>query len=349
MGFSPDLRILADAKRATRSQREELFRETSMDMLQRWILGAAWTLKPSRAIGLPALAQMWLTDLAVGDRRLPDPRQALTRPPGLCGIVHDLSVPTLVEAHRRGLFTFAHFGPLKWMSPPERCVLNFEDFHMSKRLRSRLRQSRFRVTFDRDFERVIKACAGRRSGKWHLTWITPQIMHAYCDLHDAGYAHSFEVWNADGALVGGGYGMAVGGAFTIESQFTLESNTSKIGFAVLNWHLAKWGFLLNDNKGPTRNTLEMGFEVVPRAVFHSRLAEAARMPDRRGKWEAEAELPTVAQWQPAIDTTASDAMPPSPPLAPRSDRSRTGAALLPVVGMLGSERMALAEAFCALL
>ena len=168
------------------------------------------------------------------------------------------------------------------MSPPERCVLAFDDFHMSKRLRSRLRQDRYRVTFDRDFDGVIKACAGRREGKWHLTWITPQIMHAYSDLHDAGYAHSFEVWNGDGELVGGGYGVAVGGAFTIESQFTRESHTSKIGFAVLNWHLAHWGFLLNDNKGPTRNSLEMGFRVVPRAEFLARLAEAMRMPDRRG-------------------------------------------------------------------
>ena len=222
-------------------------------------------------------------------------------PPGLCGFVHDLSVGTLVEAHRRGLFTFAHFGPLKWMAPPERCVLDFADFHMSKRLRSRLRQNRFRVTFDRDFDGVIKACAGRRDGKWHLTWITPQIMRAYRDLHDAGYAHSFEVWNSDGALVGGGYGVAVGGAFTIESQFTRESHTSKIGFAMLNWHLAKWGFLLNDNKGPTQNTLEMGFEVVPRAEYQARLAEAMRLPDRRGKWEVETDLATVAQWNPSAD------------------------------------------------
>ncbi len=349
MGLPTDLQILGQARYATQSRREALFRETPFQTLQRWVLGTAWTLKPSRVTGLPALAQMWLADLAAKDGRLPDPRQALSKPPGLCGIVHDLSVPTLVEAYRRGLFTFAHLGPLKWMSPPERCVLSFDDFHMSKRLRARLRQSRFRVTFDRDFECVIKSCAGRRNGKWHLTWITPRIMHAYCNLHDAGYAHSFEVWNADGALVGGGYGVAVGGAFTIESQFSLESNTSKIGFAVLNWHLAKWGFLLNDNKGPTRNTLEMGFEVVPRAAFHDRLAEAVRLPDRRCPWEAEADLPTVAQWRPAVDAAASDTVPPAPTVTPMPDPVRVGAALLPVVGALGSDRMALAEAFCALL
>jgi leucyl/phenylalanyl-tRNA---protein transferase len=324
------------------AERAALFKETAVETLQRWILGTAWALRPPRISGLPALGRIWLSDLAHPRRALPRPEDALRNPPGLCGFVHDLSVETLTEAHRRGLFTFAHFGPLKWMAPPERCVLDFADFHMSKRLRSRLRQNRFRVTFDRAFERVIKACAGRRDGKWHLTWITPQIMHAYSDLHDAGYAHSFEVWNTDGDLVGGGYGVAVGGAFTIESQFTHESHTSKIGFAMLNWHLAKWGFVLNDNKGPTQNTIEMGFKVVPRAEYSARLAQAMRLPDRRGRWEAEADLMTVAQWQPAQETDAQR-QPSVRQLAP------VGAILAPVVGAIGSERLALAEAVCAML
>ena len=349
-GCSPDLRILAEAKRATRSRREVLFRETPFEMMQRWILGTAWTLKPSRAIGLPALAQMWLADLAATDRRLPDPRQALNKPPGLCGIVHDLSVPTLVEAHRRGLFTFAHFGPLKWMSPPERCVLSFDDFHMSKRLRSRLRQSRFRVTFDRDFERVIKACAGRRNGKWHLTWITPQIMHAYCDLHDAGYAHSFEVWNADGALVGGGYGVAVGGAFTIESQFTLRVQYLQDRIRRAQLASGEMGLPAQRQQGTNpqhpRNGLRGGAaRGVPRAGWPRRCAfptGAANgrprpicRPSRNGGRHLTRRRRTRCRrrrhW--------------------RHNRTRreSGAALLPVVGTLGSDRIALAEAFCALL
>ena len=93
----------------------------------------------------------------------------------------------------------------------------------ARRLRRLMRQGRYRVTFDRDFEGVIKACAGRRPGKWQVTWITPRIMHAYAELHDAGYAHSFEVWNSDGELVGGGYGVALGGAFITELQFARES------------------------------------------------------------------------------------------------------------------------------
>ena len=132
---------------------------------------------------------------------------------------------------------------------------------------------------------MIKACAGRRDGRWHLTWITPQIMRAYCDLHDAGYAHSFEVWNNDGELVGGGYGVAVGGAFTIESQFTLESHTSKIGFAVLNWHLAKWGFLLNDNKDrrATRSTWDSRWSRGPNSRRVSRRRCGCRTGAENGR------------------------------------------------------------------
>ena len=130
----------------------------------------------------------------------------------------------------------------------------------------------------------------------------------------------------------GGYGVAVGGAFTIESQFTRELHTSKIGFAVLNWHLARWGFVLNDNKGPTRNTIEMGFEVVSRAEYRSRLAGAMRRPDRCGKWTAEADLQTVAQWQPVVDTTQQDTRE-----FPVARSVRVGALLAPVVGALGSD------------
>jgi leucyl/phenylalanyl-tRNA--protein transferase len=325
-------------------RREALFREAPLDTLKRWMLGAAWTLKPRRAADIPALGRMWVADLVARDRAVPDPNQA-HGPHGLCGIARDLSVPTLIEAHRRGLYPFAHIGPQKWWSPAQRCVLAFEDFHMPKRLRARLRQDRFRVTFDRDFESVIKACAGRRDGKWHLTWITPTIMRAYCDLHDAGYAHSYEVWNADGALVGGGYGVAVGGAFTIESQFTRESHTSKIGFSVLNWHLAKWGSVLNDNKGPTRNTLEMGFELVPRAVFQARLIEARRVPDRCGRWQVEADLPTVAQWQPS-PAQSDEETTEAPRIHGRS--ARVGAIMVPVAGFC-SERIAIAESICAIL
>lgn len=116
---------------------------------------------------------------------------------------------------------------------------------------------------------------------------------------------------------------------------------------MLNWHLAKWGFLLNDNKSPTRNTLDMGFEVVPRTTFHERLSQAVRRPDRRGRWQVEADLSTVAQWQPSLG--AANASPQSAqPNYVNVGTARVGAILMPVAGRC-SERLALAESFCALL
>src|SRR5262245_8287081 len=109
-------------------RRTALFQETFSGQLERWGLGLVWPLKPQRISGLPALAGLWLRDLIAPDHELPDPERPLNAA-GLCGIVHDLSVATLVEAYRRGLFTFAHVGPLKWVSPPARCVLFFDEIH----------------------------------------------------------------------------------------------------------------------------------------------------------------------------------------------------------------------------
>ena len=278
--------------------RAALFAETPAERLERWALGTAWALKPERIHTVPALAKLWASDLVAAGRELPDPLAAPDDHGGLCGIVHDFSVPTLVEAYSRGLYAFAHFGPLKWFCPPERCVLFLDEMHVGKTLRKLLRQQRYRVTFDRDFEGVIKACAGRREGKWHVTWITPRIMRAFADLYDAGYVHSFEVWNPEGALVGGGYGVALGGVFFTESQFSLERDTSKFGFTVLNWHLAQWGFTLNDGKLPTPTILPMGFRNIPRAEFVARLRADVPRIGKPGRWQVETDLATVAAWQP---------------------------------------------------
>ena len=285
-------------------RRDALFRESARDRLERWALGTAWALHPSRIGNLPALARLWTADLVRPSRDLPDPERTLNRA-GLLGMVHGLSAPTLVDAYRQGMFTHAHFGPLKWYSPDERCVLFFDELHIARSLRRLMRKSRYTVSFDRDFEQVIKACAGRREGKWHVTWITPRIMRAYADMFDAGHVHSFEVWNESGALVGGGYGVAIGRAFFTESQFSLEANTSKLGFTVLNWHLAKWGYALNDGKWMTPTIREMGFRMIARGEFRRRLAAAAHGGGKAGRWRTEADSGTVAEWQPGDGVPAA--------------------------------------------
>ena len=289
---------------AAGDRRATLFRETAMERLERWALGLAWPLTRDRIGGLPALARLWLADMIAPDDGLPDPERTLNAA-GLCGMVHGLSVDVLVAAYEQGLFTFAHVGPLKWVSPCERCALFFDEMHIAKKLRRQMRQGRYMVTFDRDFEGVIKGCAGRRDGKWHVTWITPRIMRAYADLFDAGFVHSFEVWNEAGALVGGGYGVALGRVFFTESQFSREPNTSKIGFTVLNWHLAKWGFRFNDGKWPTPTILDMGFRPIRRRRFLGELARAMRRPGNDRPWTVEEDLKTIAAWDQGLASAAS--------------------------------------------
>ncbi len=298
MAFETQRMSMPAAPSARAAERAALFRESVPAMLERWALGLAWGLAPTRIRGVPNLLRLCARELLAPDYALPDPERALAQPPGLAGIAHELSQPTLLAAYRRGIYPLAHAGPLKWWSPPRRSILFYNDFHIAKRLRRQMRQGHYTVTFDRDFERVIAACAGHRAGRWHLTWITPRIMRAYADLFDAGFAHSFEVWNERGELAGGGYGVAVGNAFATESQFSHEANTSKIGFAVLNWHLARWGFAFNDGKLMTPTCQDMGFREVPRREFLARLAQAESAPGRHGRWQVEADVAIVANWQP---------------------------------------------------
>jgi leucyl/phenylalanyl-tRNA--protein transferase len=286
------------AANAAADRRAALFRESAADIAERWMLAAARALKPSRLGAIPGFAKVYFEELLSPNYALPDPERALNNPPGLAGLVHgDLTLPTLLSAYSRGLYPLAHVAPLKWWSPPQRSALLFADMHISKNLGKTMRQHRYSVTFDRDIERVIAACAGRRKGRWHLTWITPQMMRLYAQAYDAGHVHSFEVWNERGDLVGGGYGIGYGAGFTSESQFTIESNAARIGMTVLNWHLAKWGYRFNDGKliGPLWTS--MGFHEMPRAEFLTRVEDAARAPGKPGRWQVEDDIDTISRWR----------------------------------------------------
>lgn len=282
------------------ARRAALFRETPFEIAERIALGMAWSLQPKRLGVLPGLARVWLRDTFAGADALPDPGTA-----GIAGIARDLSVPTMLAAYRRTLYPWAHVGPVKWLSTAARCVLFFDELHIAKRLRRQMRQNEYTVTFDRDFEGVLKACAERRPGRWHLTWLRPKLMHAFADLYDAGHAHSFEVWNKDGALVGGGFGVAVNGVFFTESQFSRESNTSKMGFTLLNWHLAKWGFRLNDGKDPTPTIDGMNFRMIPRAELQAALDAGSMETCRPGRWKCETDLKSIAEWKPEAAKVAT--------------------------------------------
>jgi leucyl/phenylalanyl-tRNA--protein transferase len=297
LAFETERLHLPVAASGRAARRASLFRESPPQTAGRWALGIAWSLMPARIGGIPTLLKLCFDEFLAPDYALPDPERALANPPGLAGIVHDFTMPTLLAAYRRGLYPLAHLAPLKWWSPPRRSLLFFDEFHMAKRLRRQMRQGHYTVSFDRDFEGVIASCARRQSAHGHLTWITPKVMRAYAELFDAGFVHSFEVWNDKGQLAGGGYGVAIGGAFVTESQFSREPNTSKIGFSVLNWHLARWGFAFNDGKLMTPTCKDMGFREIPRRDFLERLAAAERRPGHAGRWQVEADTMTVADWR----------------------------------------------------
>jgi leucyl/phenylalanyl-tRNA--protein transferase len=275
--------------------------------LRTWLLGALWSLKPPRLYGVPGtLALLGKYYAGLGPRRgeLPDPGRALRHPDGLAGICTELSVPTLKTAYAKGLYPFAHIGPQKWWSPKERMVLFIEDFHIERNLRRRLKQKEFSVTFDRDFDAVIHACAQPRAGRLPLTWIRDDIVEAYARAHHAGIAHSVEVWDEEGNLVGGAYGLAIGRVFFTESQFSRRRDASKVGFTTLNCHLQRWGFVLNDGKHLTGHLAQLGFTQIPRHSFNALLAAACKAPCREGPWEVDQAI-DIANWNPKVAAIAA--------------------------------------------
>ena len=206
--------------------------------------------------------------VAILDERLwfPDPLRA--RGDGMVAIGGDLSVPRLVLAYSNGIFPWT-VNPITWWSPNPRGIFELKDFHVSRSLRHELKRGRIEVTFDRDFPAVIRGCAkAPRDGD--STWITEEFIRAYIRLHEAGHAHSVEAWT-DGELVGGLYGVAVGGLFAGESMFHRVSNASKVCVARLVERLNAQGFQLFDTQMVTTATEQMGAVEVSRAEYLKRL------------------------------------------------------------------------------
>lgn len=303
---------------AHRTRRDGKFAERPLFTVQRWLLGTLYALRPVRIADLPYLLWHCAADLLRGGTRVPDPARTRARPDTFGGVCRDISPETVLAAARLGFFPWCHFGPLKWWTRRERMVLHTPDFRMTKNLRRIMRKAPHRVTFDQAFDDVIRCCAGRRRNRLYgLTWITPTIMRLYSELHRRGHAHSFEVWNADGVLVGGGYGLSVGRVFFTESQFSHESNASKMGFATLMYHLAQWGYVANDGKDPTPTLEEAGFRPVPRPAFEAVLAEHGATGGNAGAWSVSATLAEIAEWD---ASGAKAAAPPKPPKPAKSNR-----------------------------
>jgi leucyl/phenylalanyl-tRNA--protein transferase len=182
----------------------------------------------------------------------------------------DFEPETVVAAYRHGIFPWPNdYEELCWFSPDPRAILPVGGLHVSRRLERVIRQGRFRVTLDAEFERVIEACAARDA-----TWITPRLIDGYVRLHQLGWAHSFEVWMAGDVLAGGLYGVGVGTMFGAESMFHTVSDASKIAMAAMMQHAEDAGWTLVDIQVLTEHTQSMGALEIPRADYLRRLAAA---------------------------------------------------------------------------
>ncbi|HDI59847.1 MAG TPA: leucyl/phenylalanyl-tRNA--protein transferase [Desulfobacteraceae bacterium] len=205
---------------------------------------------------------------------------------GLLAVGGDLSIPRLITAYRRGIFPwFGPGDPILWWSPDPRLVLLPSWLHVPRSLRRVLNQERFAFSLDRDFAAVIHGCAGARRGDG--TWLVPEMISAYLALHQAGYAHSLEIWQ-QGRLAGGIYGVALGNCFFGESMFTRIPDASKAGLVKLVGWLAGQGFELIDCQVTTEHLLRFGAREIRRGEFLERLEHALRAPDRIGRWEFQA-------------------------------------------------------------
>lgn len=182
-----------------------------------------------------------------------------------------------INAYAQGIFPMAdRYGRIRWYAPDPRAVLEHEHLHVSRSLHATIRKGIYEVRMDMAFEAVIRCCADREE-----TWINEAFMHAYTQLHKAGFAHSVEAWK-DGELVGGLYGVKLGGAFMGESMFSYTTDASKVCLVALVEHLRARGFVLHDTQFLTPHLASLGVTEIPRRLYERRLREALQLECRWG-------------------------------------------------------------------
>ncbi|MCL5062678.1 MAG: leucyl/phenylalanyl-tRNA--protein transferase [Nitrospiraceae bacterium] len=203
---------------------------------------------------------------------------------GLLAVGGDLSEERLLLAYSMGIFPWYSEGsPILWWSPDPRLVLIPKELKISRSLRQIINKNTYRITIDSSFDEVIRNCSDVHKKKHGGTWITDEMADAYIRLHKSGFAHSVESWH-EGDLVGGLYGVSLGGAFFGESMFSKEPNASKVAFVRLVQQLMEWGFKLIDCQVTTEHLMSFGAKEIPRSEFMKMLKQSLKMPTKKGKW-----------------------------------------------------------------
>ncbi|MBP9085557.1 MAG: leucyl/phenylalanyl-tRNA--protein transferase [Kofleriaceae bacterium] len=209
---------------------------------------------------------------------------------GLVAVGGDLRVERLLLGYRQGIFPwYSDDLPILWHSPEQRMMMTTHDLRINRSLRKSIRRAPYQLKIDTAFVDVLTACAQVPRPGQQGTWLVPDMLAAYTDLHRQGFAHSFEAW--DGAtLVGGLYGVSIGGAFFGESMFARAPEASKIAFVASVRQLNAWRIGLIDCQVHTEHLERFGAYEVPRLRYIEMLKSVLDQPTRRGRWNLELDM-----------------------------------------------------------
>jgi leucyl/phenylalanyl-tRNA--protein transferase len=214
---------------------------------------------------------------------LPFPAPESSDETGLLAYGGDLGPERLLSAYAQGAFPWYESDPILWFSPDPRLLLRPEELRVSRSLAKTLRSDRFELRFDSAFEQVIRHCAQVPRPGQPGTWINPDMIDAYCRLHELGFAHSVESWES-GELAGALYGVSLGSAFFGESMFSLRPDASKVALVHLAHRLVEWRFEFIDCQVHSDHLERFGARLWPRKDFLDALARALEGDTRRGRW-----------------------------------------------------------------
>ena len=208
--------------------------------------------------------------------KFPDPNEANSE--GLVAVGGNLSIECLLSAYTNGIFPWFNPGdPILWWSPDPRTIIYPQQIHISRSTKRAIQKTSFKFTFDKAFKQVIINCAKprRKDNNGHASWITEQMVDAYCNMYKSGYAHSVECWK-DNQLCAGVYGVALGKAFFAESMYSDVSESSKLALVTLLKQLELWQYDLLDCQMPSEIVSHLGASSIPRSQFTKQIRQITR-------------------------------------------------------------------------